>query len=108
LGTAGDNFHKKFEHCLFNERRSNKMKSLSKFIMIFVVLGIIYVILTGISLQGFTGIEDGIIIGSLGNNELFETIKRAKNIIIFMNLVGFIIIAFLWHASFQKSNELNL
>jgi hypothetical protein len=84
------------------------MKSLSKFKFVLVILGIIYVVSTGIILQGYAGIEDGIIRNSFSNNGFFETVEQARNITLGINLVGFLIIAFLWCISLQKNNEKNL
>ena len=81
------------------------MKVLSKFALSFSILGIIYILSTGISLNTIDGIKDGVITGSFGNNSIFEIINRAKYITIGTNSVGLLIIAFLWLKSFQESND---
>ncbi|MFC1844189.1 hypothetical protein ACFLZ5_05305 [Thermodesulfobacteriota bacterium] len=83
------------------------MKSSPKFISLFAVLGIICVLMTGISLYAFSGIEDEVIIFSWGNNGLFSIIDQAKIITIITNLVGLLIISFIWNRSLQKSSEQN-
>ena len=81
------------------------VKTLPKLMLILVVLGIVSVVSTGISLQGFGSIEDGIIKGSVVNNDLFESIKEARDLIISTNLLGLLIIAFLWHKCTQKKEQ---
>lgn len=83
------------------------MKSISKFMLILGVLVIIYALSTGVSLHAFTGIEDGIIQGSISDTRVFHTIDRAKHITLATNLIsGIMIIALLWRINFQKNNAL--
>jgi hypothetical protein len=81
------------------------MKSSPNFKLLLVVLGVIFVLSTGINLYSFSGIEDGIIIYSLYNNGLFLKIDQMKVITICTNLVGLLIISLCWFKSFQKCNE---
>lgn len=70
-----------------------------------MVLGIFYVVSTGINLHNLNGIENGLIKGYVNSYELFGAIERAKNISILSNLVGLLIISFLWRGSLRKADK---
>ena len=71
----------------------------------FMALCLIYLVMTGVSLHGLDGIEDGIITGSLINNGLFRTIEQMRNITIGTNLVGLLLITILFRANLKRDRE---